>query len=786
MAHRLDLTLVDETDGAPVAQATARAYAPDETDTFTSDERGAISIEVPDRPHHVSLRILKDGFVPKLVVWDFRRPELALPDQFTLKMERGRTIGGIVRNQDGDPIQGANVLICARGSKNSDRTAPRIENDIWENAVSTDSAGRWKFHAAPGNLEFLYVRLEHPEYISNEHIEAMPPADDFKNETAMLTLYRGTPCEGKVTDEQGKPIEGVEVISGEAGEGSPSKPTRLTDACGHFRFGGISLERHGAAAIISFRKEGYAPELVEIHPASTAIEKNIVLRRGNALRVRFTDKEGVPIAGVMMAVNYWREHRPFHLAFKSDATGLLTWTDAPEDAIGYSVLHESYQRQEVKLAAMAEVQAVVMQRHATISGRVIDAQTKQPVTAFRLTRGRIFHERRDWSDWSHEQARVFRDGQYQVSIGSPVVMMNRQGGPGDIGFHRVRVDADGYGPAISREIANEEERVECDFELERAPGLEGTVRGPEGDAAANAALIVLGAGNPVMLRNGEVLRNRHFTVSTNGEGRYLLPPQEQEIGILVVHPRMGYLVTKWTELLAAPDVQLRAWGELAVATTAGDQSEARYFVRPASGGDDENVRIRFESAPVLSPDGSWVFKGLPAGLCRLGTYYEPMDAGPVVTIENGKTARLDFRSKRRTVVGQILLPAEKVATEEPLAHLKLRRNLPDPPSMPRGLDDARRREWFRAYRETPEGRQRRAESFERTFKIDLQGRFRIDDLEHGSYKMVAIFFRSMPRYANAQPNVAGVAAKDFELVAGEGEFDLGTLPVVPPGDVRRE
>jgi hypothetical protein len=786
MADTLELTLVDELDGSPVTDAKAREYSAEETDSVSSDSSGMMSIELPNHIKHFALRVQKEGYVPKLVVWDFKRPELAMPDRFTLKMERSRTIGGVVRNEDGEPVEGANVLICLRGSKSRDRTAPRIENDIWEMPASTDSAGGWKFHAAPENLEFLHVRLEHPEYISNEYIEEMPPADDFKNKTAILTLYRGTPCEGKVTDEHGQPIEGVEVISGEAGEGSPAKPTRLTDALGHFRFGGISLKRHCAAAILSFRKEGYAPELVEIQPMARVIEKHIMLHRGNELRVRFTDKEGEPIAGVMMAVNYWREHRPFHLAWKSDATGLLTWADAPEDAIGYSVLHESYQRQEVKLTAKTEVQTVVLQRHATISGRVVDAQTKQPVTAFRLTRGRIFHERREWSDWSHEQARVFRDGQYQVSIGSPVVMMNRQGGPGEIGFHRVRVDADGYRPAISREIANEEEVVVCDIELERAAGLEGTVRDSEGHVVAGAHLIVLGSGNPVMLRNGEVLRNRHFTVSTKSEGRYVLPPQEQDISILVVHPRLGYLLTKWSELLAAPDVQLRAWGELAVATTAGGQSEARYFVRPASGGDDENVRIRFDSAPVLSPDGSWVFKGLPAGPFRLGTYHEPMDAGPVVTIESGKTARLDFRSKRRTVVGQILLPAEKVALEEPLAHLRLRRILPDPPSMPTGLDGAKRKEWFLAYRQTPEGSQRHAESFERTFKIDAQGRFRIDDLAHGSYKLVAIFFRSMPRESNVKPNVAGLAAKDFELVTGEGEFDLGIVPVMPPGDVRRE
>lgn len=782
MPHRLELTLVDA-NRSPLADGKAREYSAAEADSVMSDSRGMLFIELPDLSDSFALRVRKEGFVPKLVVWDFRRPEMVRPQRFTLKMERGRTIGGIVRNQKGEPVEGANVLVCLRGSRNRDRTAPRIENDVWEAPAPTDSSGRWKFHDAPDNLEFLHVRLEHPEYVSNENVVEMPPADDFKNEAAILILRQGTPCEGTVTDSQGRPIEGVEVISGARGEGSPSKPTRMTDADGHYRFGGISLERH-REAILSFRKEGYAPELVELSPCSTLIRQDVVLPPGNELRVRFVEKEGVPIGNVMLVVNHWRKHRPFHLAFRGDAEGFLTWADAPADAIGYCILHDSYQPQEVKLTAAPAVQTVVLQRHGMISGRVVDAKTKHPIPVFRLTKGRIFHERREWSDWSHQQARTFHDGQYEMLIGRPVVMDNREGGPGEIGYHRVRIDADGYRPAISREIANEEERAECDFELESSPGLQGTVRASDGTVASKAEVIVLGSGNPVMVRNGEVLRSYHFNVSANEEGRYALQPQEDDSPILVIHQGLGYIVTTWNELAASPDVQLRSWGALEVATTASEQSEARYYVTPTSPDRDGRMSIRFDSSPVLSPEGSWLFKGLPAGPLRLGTYHEPMNAGPVVTIENGKTARLDFRSQRRTVVGQILLPEEKVAIEEPLAHLKLRRNIPDPPSMPTGLDDTGRREWFRVYRQTPEGQQRYAESFEKTFTIDHQGRFRIDDLPYGQYKILAIFFRSMPSEPGAQPDIACFAVKDFELIAGSGDFDLGNLPVAPPSGER--
>jgi hypothetical protein len=115
----------------------------------------------------------------------------------------------------------------------------------------------------------------------------------------------------------------------------------------------------------------------------------------------------------------------------------------------------------------------------------------------------------------------------------------------------------------------------------------------------------------------------------------------------------------------------------------------------------------------------------------------------------------------------------------------LRRILADPASMPAGLDLAGRQEWFRGFRETPEGRAQRRESWERTFRIDFQGRFRIDDLELGRYKIVAIFFRTLPREAGAQPEVAGLMVKDFELEGGAGEFEVGELPVMP-GEVRVE
>jgi hypothetical protein len=286
-----------------------------------------------------------------------------------------------------------------------------------------------------------------------------------------------------------------------------------------------------------------------------------------------------------------------------------------------------------------------------------------------------------------------------------------------------------------------------------------------------------------MVRNRELWLRQHFSVTSNEGGRYVLPPQEEDFPVVIVHPEAGYFVTSCSELEASPNIQLKAWGRLELATTAHKDSQLNYYVQPVSARDSRIDRVRFESTSVLSQNGLWVFEGLVAGQWKLKTSNIPTERGPVVTIENGKTARFDFRSGRRSVTGQILLLPEGVSTEEPLAHLRLRTRLPAPP-VPSGLSETERKAWLINWRTTPEGRKHRDDSFEVLFRIDSQGRFRIDDLPFGAYRLLAIFYRSMPGQQDAKPDIVGLVGKDFDLPEGEGEFDLGVLALARPNDAR--
>ncbi len=758
MAVQLEVHLVDASDDTPVAGAQIRAETGETSLTVASDSQGAAVIELPEKPRHLALHVQHDGYVPKLVVWDLRETRLPWPERYTLAMERAQTIGGIVRDPRGQPVSGATVLVTIlAGSPHG--VQPRVRNDIFESPAVTDAEGRWRFTQAPADLGPLRVRLAHPDFVSNEPIATLPAAEDFKAGTAVLTVRQGVPCTGSVTDEQGRPLEGVKVILGEGGEDSTTKPSRRSDAEGRFRFGGVAFRHSGELLALSFHRKGFAPELLELRPTSAPIEVNVVLRPGRSLRVRFVDAEDRPVPGAMLAMSGWRKHRPFHFRFEADETGQVHWEDAPADAVGFWILAENYQRDEMELTAGDDVQTIVLRRPAEISGRVIDARTREPVPQFSVVRGRDFPDRpRAWSHWNHAWPASFTDGIYRSRVGDPAIIRNREGGMAETGFRRIRISAPGYRPAVSRPIANDEEQVTWDVELEPAASVQGLVRDATGAPAAGVDIVVAAAGNPVIIESGTVRQRDNLMISTDVEGRYELPPQEDNFILVMAHPQLGYWVTSYDALSRAPDIPLRAWGRLELLTTASREDATTYFLRPVHRRENREERVHFVSTPVVAGEGVLAFEGVPAGEMLLGVHRRSMRDTDVIDIQEGQTVRLDLRSGRRMVTGLILLPAQGISVDEPLAHLRLRRQRTANAEI----------DWSR-----------RADYAEIVFQVDLDGRFRIPDLLPGSYRLTALFFRSVPT-AGARPEVAGVASKTFDLPDGEGEFDLGSLPILPP------
>jgi hypothetical protein len=159
-----------------------------------------------------------------------------------------------------------------------------------------------------------------------------------------------------------------------------------------------------------------------------------------------------------------------------------------------------------------------------VSGTVIDRVTRQPVKSFRVFQGD-----------DESSGRYAEEGRYQVRL-------YNQSHP-----NVVRIEAEGYQPASSREIT-EQKTARVDFELTKGQDAEGVVLTPAGLPAAGAKLAMTSGPfygySTSSISNGDLTGGRHgpFPLSASGPG--LLP---------VGHPSLGLRL-----LQAGPPVKLPA------------------------------------------------------------------------------------------------------------------------------------------------------------------------------------------------------------------------------------
>ena len=656
---------VQDENGAPLAGASVLAEGPAISRHVPSGDDGRAMIALPvSRPAYLSVRVRKDGFVPKLITWNLDQPSFNLPGDFTLKMEKVHTIGGVVRNDAGQPVAGAQVVLIIRGSSMGGM-AQQVFNDIWEQRVTTDPAGRWHFDEAPADLRSLLVTLEHPDYVSDEEIYPLPPDDDFRQQKAVLIAHKGVAVDGIVTDEKGKPVAGVDVTFGEAGSDSTTSPGTRTDDAGHFHFGALSIARRSMLApVLTFISDDYAPEMVELRAPIGSRNLQVRLTPGSPLRVWLTDRQGQPLKNATLVADGWRGHRPFiNLHFQSDRDGMIVWDHAPEDPITYVLLADSHQTQKIILQPKDEVQAVQIKSPTVVTGRVVDATTKQPVTHYDLIFGVYYPEKHPWaSGWARGAALHLETDSYRYVFDDEARLDDGDGsGPGTEGFHRLRIEAPGYEPGVSRPIANDEASVTIDFQLKPAPTIHGVITAADDTPVQGAQVAVAGPGNALSIAEG-FCRDRwsHQIVTTNEKGEYDLPAQEEDFPVAIIQPDAGYFTTTYHALKAAPNVKLLPWGELDIATSVKKDAGPQYFVRylDEDKASSQKKRIRFQTyKPTESRDGLEIYKHLVAGAVRIGQYGQANNEGDVVQIQGGATRHFDGKTGAPAVVTAKAAPA---------------------------------------------------------------------------------------------------------------------------------
>jgi hypothetical protein len=698
-----------------------------------TDEAGRMIIPLPrERFARLAVTARKDGLAPMRV--ELRRatvPDLEIPRSYTLAMAPGTSIGGIVCDVDGRPIEGASVTF----QQTSRRDRVREVIDLGDVAARTDPRGRWQIDRIPEGFDLggLRFTFSHPEF--QGPIEASTTAagrtpEELRRQSGVIVLRRAIAVTGRVLDRWGRPIAGASVRLGERSW----HPAVKTGADGRFRFPPTGPSQ----SFLTVEAVGFAPEARPVRVGEGFEPVEFRLGPGRTIRGRVVDTQRQPLAGLMLFVARWNGPPTLSWRAETDAEGRFVWDGAPTDRVALRAEKEAYRAVEltVEPSKNEPVITLAVANPLRFRGTVTDAETGQAIEEFTVAPGFSATP----TDWMLSLAKTFYGGRYEYPPDRALS-----------GFQRVRVEAKGYLPATSPAYSNVAGPQTFDVRMRKGDWLEGVVRGPDGQPLAAAEVIAVSGWSLGIEYGKDYGRQDRPHVVTGADGRFSLSPLERPYRIVALH-ESGYVEVTDRQWAERRGLTVAPWGRIEGTWRAGGRPLANETVVASLDeyqGDPTALQVHKESRAETDENGHFVIEKVAPGEARVhwqprpevargrrtpSRYYQPA----FVVVLPGQTARVDvFEEGGRPLVGRVVLPSAAggpIEVKSANAYLVLKE--PQAPYPP-GLTERDRRAWHDRWRLTKAALidRHRRRGFSCGLDIREDGSFRVDEVQPGTYEL---------------------------------------------------
>ncbi|MGC8644157.1 MAG: hypothetical protein ACP5XB_30220, partial [Isosphaeraceae bacterium] len=444
-----------------------------------------------------------------------------------------------------------------------------------------------------------------------------------------------------------------------------------------------------------------------------------------------------------------------HVNRYADQNGVWEWHEAPVDEFRADIrpgqLGTKMQLPEQPLIARAEEYVFRLSPALVISGKVIDALTRQQVREFRVVPGGRIAGNQDY--WAWRGSFVATGGRYEIREDRPWTAF------------RLRIEADGYRAAVSRDIKSDEGTITIDFALERGNNVLGKVVTPGLLPAVGARVALGGSRSWIRFTNGEIddRSNNSPRETTDRAGRFHFPAQDKDFQLVITHPSGFAQIKSKPEWDLTRIIRLEPWsrveGTLRVGPKPARNATIHLQYRGAAdlrARDAEELLIEYRTK--TGPDGRFVFERVvPAKwwisrdiaiMCDQGDSEVSSSCNVPFDILPETTVHLALGGNGRSVVGKLRPP--------PGPEVKVR--------------------WsFAEVIVTPHRGQQTATDLNFNAAVGRDGTFRIDDVPEGDYLLTVFFLRIQAGFLHNHrfhvPPRAGPEARPV---------DLGTLTLEKP------
>jgi protocatechuate 3,4-dioxygenase beta subunit len=502
-----------------------------------------------EKPNRLYFICVKKGYVPVYYFYDNKPSFGELPTDVTLAFEKGRSIGGIVVDENDKPLPRVGVELSTIA------TIPKRAY-YWNNVaeLTTDADGRWRWDGAPNDLGLYSIEFDCPGYLDERNTLQHGMETPYR-------MKRGVRLTGRVLTDRGELIERATVLLGYQHNVSGA-PRAQTDSDGRFVFATCEP----GETLLTVHASNRAPESRKIVIGEREDAGDFRLGPGHTVRVRVVDDEGRPVDRAMVQVESWKGHKVLSFWNVTDEEGRLEWNGAPADEVLYRIGAKGYATiKRHPLRASENEHVVTLTPELVVRGKVTDATTGKPIPSFVIRPGFGGPSSPSGTHWLWDHGVEYRNGAYE---------WNPAGRIGSA--HRLRVEAPGYHMQGSPEYDLSDGAVTFDFALERGTDVTGVVIGVDGKPLPEARVALAKTKGRVRVEDGHFSQrhNNALVARTNASGEFTFLPQDDGPFLLLAMHDEGFAYVTRKQFAQSSSVNLQSWGRIEGTVRLGENPEA--------------------------------------------------------------------------------------------------------------------------------------------------------------------------------------------------------------------
>lgn len=353
----MKVIVLDDETGKPLAGAEVLAH--NKAALFGFEDRGPLWITGDDgradihlgevSPSHLSqqtwftLSVRHREFAPRGKSLSAGQTDVRpnLPAEVVVRLRRGITVGGFVRDEKGSPVPGVRVRIYGAAYWEGFKAE---YPEYWTDGpnrptIVTDEQGRFEAPNFPADLKGMIVELTpqggslqrfRKPYDGWEDDPRKPgePIDlaAFRSGKAVFVIKYGFEVRGVLLDPEGRPAPNVLIKAGTGGQNEQRFPDFRTDASGRFKLGHL-LRRQ---LILTAYPTNFAIVSTVVDPNPNTPEVQMRLSPQQPLRIRVVDGEGNAVGKAKVWIDSLRtKDQMLDFSGETDQNGILVWSNAP-------------------------------------------------------------------------------------------------------------------------------------------------------------------------------------------------------------------------------------------------------------------------------------------------------------------------------------------------------------------------------------------------------------------------------------------------------------------------